>query len=254
MKRILSLLLVIIASHQALSWGKTGHRTVGQIAENNLTKKAAKRIKSILGDESLALCGTWMDDIKSDSTFDYTDDWHWVSVPDSLTYEQSLKNPNGDVIETIYRLINELKSGKLDKSTELNYFRMLVHLIGDIHQPLHVGRGEDRGGNKIIVKWFGQPSNIHRVWDSQIIDDFQLSYTELCNSLPKPSTEQISIWQSSKVIDWANESKSYRSRIYDFPADGFIGYSYIYKNKELVKLRINQAGYRLAGILNEIYG
>lgn len=237
-----------------MGWGKTGHRVVGQIAEQNLSKKANKKIKALLGDESLALCSTWMDDIKSDTTYNHTHDWHWVTVPDGETYEQSLKNPNGDVIQTIDRIIRELKMGKLNKKEEQAHLKMLVHLVGDIHQPLHVGKGTDKGGNDIEVKWFGQRSNLHRVWDSHIIDETQLSFTELSNGLPKPSQEQIRVWQNAQLMDWVNESVSYRPKVYDIPTDKYLGYEYSYFNLDLVELRLMQAGYRLAGILNEIYG
>ncbi len=120
---------------------------------------------------------------------DYTADWHWVTIQDNQTYVQSLKNPNGDVVATIERIIADLKAKKLSGKAEQEAVKMLIHLIGDIHQPLHVGGGNDRGGNDIKVTWFRNDSNLHRVWDSDMIDDTKLSYTELAESLSKPDAK-----------------------------------------------------------------
>ena len=120
-----------------------------------------------------------MDEIRSDSLYDFTSDWHWVTVPDGQNYAQTEKNPKGDVIFTIERIITELKSKKLSAKQESEYVKMLIHLVGDIHQPLHVGGGADRGGNEVKLMWFRVESNLHRIWDSDMIDDTRLSYREL---------------------------------------------------------------------------
>ncbi|GAA0188166.1 S1/P1 nuclease [Fulvivirga kasyanovii] len=231
-----------------------GHRTVGQVAEKHLSKKASKKINEILDGESLAVVSNWMDDIKSDDAYDHTHAWHWVTIPDGQTYEESEKNPEGDVIATIERLISELKQGNLQKKDEAEKLKMLVHLIGDIHQPLHVGHGEDMGGNKVRLEWFWENSNLHRVWDSDMIDSKKYSYTELADIVDNVSKEQVKAWQSSGVRDWANESVALRKQVYDIPEDKKLSYEYRYYNWSTVKLRLAQAGIRLAGVLNEIYG
>ncbi|MGI9545221.1 MAG: S1/P1 nuclease [Cyclobacteriaceae bacterium] len=246
-------LLGLTFAFPALSWGPTGHYTVGHIAEHHLNKKARKQIAKMLGNESLALVGVWMDEIRSDDRYKHTYDWHWVTVPDSLTYEQTEKNPNGDIIQTIERLVDELKSDTLSQQTEIENLKMLVHLVGDIHQPLHVGTGKDRGGNDIKVTWYWEDSNLHRVWDIGMIEVQKLSYTELAHSLVRTSKEEILQWQSTDVRTWANESKSLRSQAYDIP-DKNMNYRYTYENYPTVKKRLQQAGIRLAGLLNEIYG
>ncbi|MCI0752126.1 MAG: S1/P1 nuclease [Flammeovirgaceae bacterium] len=252
MKKIASIFFLVIFSLHSFGWGATGHRATGLIADRYLSKKARKALQKILGEESIAIASTWMDEIRSDSTFRHVSDWHWVTIPDSSTYENSEKNPKGDVIQTIERLIAELKAKKLSGQQEAQHIKMLIHLIGDIHQPLHVGRGPDKGGNGIKVMWFRAESNLHRVWDSEMIDETKLSYTELAASLIKPTEEEIKLWQKSTVRDWANESLALRNQVYDFKGERF-GYSYSYKNMPTVKKRITQAGVRLAGVLNEIY-
>lgn len=251
--RILFTIAFVIVNLAAFGWGQTGHRATGLIAERLLSDKARQKIRALLGQESLAMVSTWMDDIRSDSTFDHTHDWHWVTIETGQTYEQSKKNPKGDVIMTLERLISELKGKKLDRAKEIEALKMLVHLVGDIHQPLHVGCCDDQGGNKVQVKWFGSNSNLHSVWDTGMIDGTRLSYTELADWLGKPDAATLKKWQAASVRDWASESMSVRTSVYDI-GNGSMGYQYQYRYFSIAKERMLQAGVRLAGILNQIYG
>lgn len=252
-KFIPSLLLCFIFSLSAFGWGATGHRATGWIANKYLSKKARKAIEQILNGQSLAMASTWMDEVRSDSTFDYMTDWHWVTIPYDQNYEQSTKNPNGDIIQTLERIIGELKSKKFSAQEQAQRIRILIHLVGDIHQPLHVGGKNDKGGNDVKIMWFRVDSNLHRVWDSDIIDGTQLSYTELAESLDKPSATEFKTWQKATVREWANESQAYQKQVYDY-GSGRLGYRYSYLYLPIVRQRLLQAGVRLAGVLNEIYG
>jgi hypothetical protein len=253
MKYLFAFCLSFLIYQNSFAWGPTGHRTVGLVAEKHLTAKAKKNIAKILGQQSLAEVATWMDDIRSDSTYNYTADWHWVTIETGKTYDQSPKNPKGDVIATLERIIAELKKHKLDKKTETEYLKMLIHLVGDIHQPLHVGCCDDQGGNKVKVKWFGRESNLHSTWDSNMIDDTKLSFTELAGFLGEPSQATLISLQKNSVREWADESMSFRKQVYDI-GDGNLGYKYSYNYFWIAKQRMMQAGIRLAGVLNQIYG
>src|SRR5688572_5887535 len=252
MKKYLLILAISSLSLTALGWGATGHRVTGYIADKHLSKKARLAMERILGQQSLAMASTWMDDVKSDSLYDMYEDWHWVTIEDNETYDQTKKNPKGDLIYALERIISELKSKKLSPKEEAERLKMLIHLIGDIHQPLHVGRA-DKGGNDVKLTWFGGNSNLHRVWDSDMIDGTRLSYTELAESLYKPNAAEVKTWQSTGVRDWAKESISYRKQVYDI-GNTKLGYEYQYKYFSIARDRLTQAGVRLAGILNEIYG
>ncbi len=251
--RILSLFVLLLISTSSFGWGATGHRATGWIARQYLGKKANKTVERLLKGQSLDMASTWMDEIKSDSTFDYMSDWHWVTIPFGQNYDQTTKNPNGDIIQTLERIIAELKSKKLSEAEQAQHIRILIHLIGDIHQPLHVGGKDDRGGNNVKVMWFRSDSNLHRVWDSDMIDDTKLSYTELGQSLYKPTEAERKAWQKTSVRDWANESQSYEKQVYDI-GNSRLGYRYSYLYLPTVRHRLLQAGVRIAGILNEIYG
>lgn len=234
-------------------WGKNGHRVVGDVAADYLTPEAKKEIKRVLGPTSLAIASTWMDEVRSDPSYDYMQTWHWVTIPDGITYEETKKNPDGDLINALRTAINELKSGSLSAKEEAEKLKIVIHLVGDIHQPLHVGTGEDRGGNDTEVEWFYEDSNLHRVWDSEMIDDTQLSYTEFSKAINHPSQQQINSWQNADIVDWAHEAMDLRDQVYDLPEDREIGYKYQYKNRNLLDRQLLKAGVRLAGVLNEIY-
>jgi hypothetical protein len=245
---------LLLANINAWSWGQNGHRAVGHIAEKFLKRKAKKKLCRILENQSLSYVSVWMDDIKSDRNYDYAYTWHFVTVPDGETYDVAEKADEGDIIMTIERLISELEAGGLSAKQEQEHVKMLVHLIGDIHQPLHVGTGEDKGGNDVKVTWFNENSNLHRVWDSDMIESKQLSFTELAHSVLITTKEQVRDWQDDSVRDWAIESIALREDVYDIPENKRLGYRYMYENWPHVERRIFQAGVRLATILNNIYG
>jgi len=244
---------IFLTPLDSFSWGATGHRVTGWIAQQHLNKKAKKKLAMIFGQESLAMASTWMDDVRSDSTYDYMVDWHWVTIETGQSYDQAPKNKNGDLIMTIERIVAELKSRKLDPKKEVEAVKILIHLIGDLHQPLHVGCCDDSGGNRVRVKWFREDANLHRIWDSDMIDGTKLSYTELAQSLGLPNKAYVKKMQTTSVREWANESMSYRKQVYDI-GKGNLSYEYAYHNMPLVRDRLLQAGIRLAGLLNDIYG
>ncbi|SMD34736.1 S1/P1 Nuclease [Reichenbachiella faecimaris] len=256
MKKTLTfLLLTFITYSSAFSWGKTGHRVVGQIAYDHLTSKAKKNIQAILGDEHLGMVGNYMDFIRADRTKDFMTPWHYCTIPDGKTYQEAGVPEEGDAIQTINRLIKELTSKEFTYESEIENLKYLVHMVGDIHQPLHVGNGEDYGGNNVKVDFMWDKSyNLHRVWDSGLIDHQQLSYTEYVKWIDTATVAEIEKWQSEGIMIWVDEALSYRKAVYDIPENGKLRYDYNYTHIRTVNERLLKAGIRLAGILNEIYG
>jgi len=252
MRTLLILFFSFIISLQALGWGQIGHRVIGQIAYNHLSKKVRKQIEVILDGQSIAMVSNFMDEIKSEPKYDSLGPWHYCTIPDGEEYGGAPEE--GDVIQAINNYVELLKSGSLSTQEEAFTLKCLIHLVGDIHQPLHVGNGTDRGGNDVKVTYFWQSSNLHRVWDTGIIDGQNLSYTEYTNWIDHVNKSQKLKWQSDDIMVWAKESMSYRDQIYDLPESMKINYRYNYDNIATVNQRLLQAGIRLAGLLEEIYG
>lgn len=236
------------------AFGPTGHRVIGRIAENHLTPRAKRAVSELLGSETLAQVSTWADEIRSDPAWDHSATWHYVTIEDDETYQTSSNNPRGDVIEAIERFTHVLRDANADREDKIVALRWLVHLVGDVHQPLHVGRGADRGGNRIGAKWFGEYMNMHAIWDEGLIESTNLSFSELAEFIDIESTKQIEAWQKSTIRDWAQESMNLRNQAYEVPEPSVRGsYKYAFKNMPLIKQRMLQAGVRLAGLLNNSF-
>ncbi len=236
-------------------WGQIGHRATGWIAQDLLSAQARQAVDRVLEGNSLAEVSTWMDEVRSDPSFDYMGPWHYVTLPPGQTYQTVEKAEGGDVLWALDKVVSELKAGGLSPEQEAINLKVLVHLIGDVHQPLHVGNGTDRGGNDVQVEWFGNRSNLHRVWDSEMINSKQLSFTELADFIDDGLDETvIEEWQSTHWYDWAMESQSLLDQVYDLPENGRLSYEYMFKNFNAVQLRLLQAGVRMAGVINDIYG
>lgn len=236
-------------------WGKTGHRVVGEIAENYLTHRAAKRISKLLKGHSLAFASNYGDEIKSDRQFDAFGPWHYVDFPLGEKYENHPKSEKGDIIQGINTCIEVLKNDKSTREDKIFYLKMLVHFMGDLHQPLHIGIADDKGGNDFQVRWFKSGTNLHTVWDSKMIDFYGMSYSELAQNTDVLSKEQVEAIKKGSVLDWMYESRALCKDIYEHTEIGQkLGYKYMYDYMDTVRTQLQKGGIRLAGLLNEIFG
>ena len=237
-----------------IDWSKTGHRVVGEVAQENLSKKAAKAIADILDGQSLAEASTFGDEIKADTLFRKFSAWHYVNYPADKEYGDEPPSGQGDLIigiEKCMAIIEDENSAKRDKAF---YLKLLVHLIGDLHQPMHVGRLEDKGGNDIQVRWFNKGSNLHRVWDSNMIDDYGMSYTELASNLPKLTKIQKKEIAKGDIYDWVEESQDLANEVYGSVEIGEkLFYRYSYDWWHTVEIQLEKGGLRLAKVLNELF-
>ena len=259
MKKLLLAIAAFCTLQYCFAYGTTGHRVVAEIAQRHLSKHARKELWKLIGNQQLAYWANWPDFIKSDTTGKWknTSRWHYVDLPGGLSkalFVSDLKALRG---ENLYTQIPAMEAQLRDKFLPLEQrqvaLRFLVHLLGDLHQPLHVGRDEDQGGNKIKVTWFGKPTNLHAVWDESLVDFQQYSYTEYATVLDVVDKNQEKIWVDSPMEDWFYESHLLSDKVYEKTPDGSkLSYSYNYifahdLNEELVK-----GGLRLAKILNEV--
>lgn len=247
-------------SLSAVAWGLTGHRIVGAIAESYLNAKAKKEIQRILGTESLAMVSNWADFIKSDTAYDYLYNWHFANLRDGLNYEQLKDKLENDTAANAYNKINfisrELKNKKLTLDKQRMYLRLLIHFVGDIHQPMHTGRLEDLGGNRIRVIWFRDSSNLHRLWDEQLIEFQKLSYTEYVRAINYTTPVQRLAWQKQTMTEWFFESYQLSRQLYNEikQPQQRLSYQYDYDHVAILNRQLLKGGVHLAGLLNEIFG
>ena len=185
-------------------------------------------------------------------------DWHFLNMELDDDYQDIIPSEKGDVFIAINKCIDVLESDSVSDSEKSFYLKLLVHFVGDLHQPLHIGRYEDRGANRVYVKWFGRNSNLHRVWDSDMINSHNMSYSELAVNLPNPDflvfTDEAKDFERADVLDWVNEIHVYTNQIYaGVSVDDKLGYEYQYKNFGTVEELLLIGGIRLAKILNYLF-
>lgn len=260
LKKITLILLFFYLPFQTMAWGVLGHRIVGEIAESYLSKKAKKEVYQILGTESIAMSGNWADFIKSDPAYGYLYNWHFINFNSGLSQEQFQRYLDSDTATDAYTKINfltaELKKKDLDPENKRIYLRLLIHIVGDIHQPLHVGRLEDRGGNAVKILWFNDASNLHQIWDEKLINFQQLSYTEYATAINHTSKSLRKEWQQEPIGKWIYNSYLQAQKIYagiKMP-DQKLDYKYNFEYLEVLNFQLLQGGVHLAGLLNEIFG
>ena len=253
------LLILLLGAGTALfanDWGKTGHRIVGEIAERQLTPDVKKIIYDILDGESLSSVSTWADEMRSNPEWRPFDKWHYVNLPLDVEYPDA-DVPEENVVTIIERAVLILQSPSADKEMKKFYLKYLVHLVGDIHQPMHTGRYEDYGGSKIRLTFKGRKgsetnTNLHVLWDTNLIDDFKMSFTEWSNHLENKFRKKNI--QQKNVLDWTFESHWYARDIYKNTKEGdHLSYDYVYKYQPVLEKRLYQAGKRLGNLLNEIF-
>ena len=276
------------AEKTAHAWGQTGHRVTAEIAERNLSAISHTALAKIVEKgETLAELSTWADHIRSDPSWDFVAPWHYVSIDDAETWDDFEREEEGDIL----KILDTLEAFLRDKdTTELTLegppksrgsskalpttqkkvitkrqaLALFVHFVGDLHQPLHVGRRDDQGGNRIQVKWFDEEVSLHRLWDEKLIDSTELSYTEFTLFLNRASDKQRHDWQKGSYLDWAKDSKDVRLQLYDFGAQRSsyflnvkeapnLGYDYRADNIDLLYQCLQKGGYRMAAKLNSIF-
>jgi hypothetical protein len=244
----------------ALAWGKTGHRVVAALADPQLSGLARAHVQELLGVDSLVEAATWPDDMRSaPETFwqKTATPWHYVTL-NGIVYDRTPSE--GDALEALDRFRATLRDPSASLADKRLALRFVVHLVGDLHQPLHVGKCCDRGGNEVKVKWFGRDLNLHSVWDSALVDEEQLSFTEMAAKLQRhTSNADVIAWWDINPRDWISESAQLRETVYPEPnrkdpkAPPELSYGYVYKYTPLMEQRLKQAGVRLAAYLNDIY-
>ncbi|HUC83060.1 MAG TPA: S1/P1 nuclease [Flavisolibacter sp.] len=243
----------------SLAWGVLGHRIVGQIADSYLTAKAKAEIKKILGNESVAMSSNWADFIKSDTSYRYLNSWHYVNLDKGMNEEQLHQFLHADTATDVYTkmkfLVAELKKKNQSLDKKQMYLRLLIHFVGDIHQPMHTARKEDLGGNRVRVSWFNTPTNLHAVWDESLVNFQQLSYTEYAQAINFTTLKQRKAWQKQPMSDWVIESYKIAETLYaDIKEDNQrLGYEYNFKYVATVNDQLLKGGVRLAGVLNDIF-
>ena len=254
-KIIFSAIMALMIVPNAFGWGSKGHDVVAYVAEQNLSRKVARKVTKALEGHSLVYYANWMDNASHTPEYAYTSTWHYANVDEGYTYQTMPKNEKGDVVKAVGDLVAQLKSGTLSPEQESVALRMLIHLVGDMHCPMHAGHKSDLGGNMVEVVYFGKPSKLHSIWDSSLVESaHNWGYTEWQYQIDrKPKTEDQKIQQGTPE-EWFMETVELCKGIYkDLPEGTKLSYDEVAKYAPMIEEQLLKGGLRLAKILEEIY-
>jgi len=255
-------LTILISATNVFAWGPTGHRVVGDIAERYTDPTVLARAQGILGGLSLARVANWADEIRSDQpNWGHTFNWHHTEWPD-LNHDHSELSTHGKLMTALKENLAILSSKESSNDKKAEALKFVIHLVGDLHQPLHVGNGVDQGGNLCRVSFHGKVVNFHSLWDDELINFTKLSYTEMAKFITLGHTaSELADWKKGSLLDWARESRMLGEMIYPAGERTFcqnnlvevpkLAYEYSYKFVPVIERRLYQAGLRLAVILNQ---
>lgn len=258
MKNIFAILLSVFVIQNANAWGPDGHMIVAQIAQDQLSPKAQQMIATLLPGKTLAQVSNWADSIKDKPEWIQTKPWHFVDIPDGQTYDTIPHDQAGDVITALTKMVNTLYAPTSAVTDKQNALMFIVHLMGDIHQPLHVGRPDDHGGNLIKVIFEGRGTNLHALWDSVLIQHQNMDYLQYAHALEAQSFMNETF--DAPLVpfkDIVSEDMAVRKQIYELAgftlAPIVVGQNYMDKNLRTMNSRLLLGGKRLADLLNKLF-
>ncbi len=261
MKNFLKILLValLVCPSPSFAWGQLGHRIIGEIAEKRVSGKTAAEVELILGGEDLAEISTWADEERAnpaDFWQKQAGPWHYVTIPQGKSYADTTPPREGDALTALKRFTAVLRDKTENKEQRRLALHFIVHIVGDVHQPLHAGNGTDRGGNDELVQWYGEDTNLHAVWDTKLIDNQKLGYIEYTKWLDRQISAQQTIdWWEVNPNVWVDESAALRDTVYPESDDETPNLRWDYQYKFLAKAeqRLQQGGVRLAAYLDWVF-
>lgn len=253
MKVFFRLLLVIFLgffnAQNAKAWGPEGHAIVGKLAMQFVKDDVRKNVLAILGKVPIDTAANWMDIMKSKTDYDFMRTWHYIDFPIEKNYSP---NNEENIVNRLALTFNELKhKNTLCEAQIQTDLYIILHLIGDLHMPLHTGYDDDLGGNKVMVQYDTLKNhNLHRFWDEDIIRLNELTYENVLNF--HNSWPVLDTIGTIDFLKWMQESRSLLPQVYDFP--GFIlDDNYFKKSKLIVQRQLILAGMRLAAVLNKLF-
>lgn len=255
MKKHILFALALVTAFTSSAWSQKGHDVVAYVAECHLTAAAADSVAAILDGKSAVYWANWLDNASHTPEYAYTKTWHYKNVDADETYESAKLNPSGDVVSAVREQITVLSGSKSTKEQKSLALKILIHLLGDMHQPMHLGHLSDLGGNLTKVCFFDMDTDLHSAWDSSIVNScHDWSYTEWQRQIDLLTPEQQIAEAAGNVDDWARQTCEVADSVYDyFPPGTKISYNHIAWWTPVIEQQLERGGIRLARILNALF-
>jgi hypothetical protein len=244
-------------STDSRAWGEEGHTAIGVLAIDQLQPAVRSELENIIGPldgQAMLEACNWPDVIRETEEWAWTAPRHYVNIPRGETsYMESRDCPEQlCATQAIKYFAAELANHKASREQRWQAFAWLCHLAGDLHQPLHAGFADDRGGNNFEIVYKGEEMNLHTLWDHELIERHAGSWQDLVkrlNALPKVQVGDN--WSPEMVNQWTNESHKLAEQAV-YPASKTIDDRYEKQSWELIQQRISTAASRLALMINSV--
>lgn len=251
---ISSLLLTFCATIQMFGWGQKGHDVTAYIAQQHLTPATQAAVNKVFDGHSLVYWANWLDNASHTPEYAYTKTWHYKNVNEGVDYDAMSPHPKGDAVTAIKTAVEKLGSHDADVDSVL-WLKILVHVVGDLHQPMHLGHATDLGGNRVDVKFFNQNKNLHSVWDTNLVESaHKWGYAEWAEQVDILTPQQEQQVLQGTVDNWARECVAIAAQVYkNTPAGSKIEYNQIAQAAPVIENQFVKGGLRLAHLLNLIY-
>lgn len=254
--RLTCLSAFLLSFSLSFAWSQKGHDVTAYIAERHLTPSAKAAVDSLLEGKSLVYWSNWLDNASHNKPYAYTKTWHYKNIDGTGDYNLSAQHPQGNIITGLSSQIEILASPTSTFEQKNLALKIVAHLLGDLHQPLHMGKLADYGGNKIKVKFFNRDANLHSVWDNNLVETgHKWSYTEWAEQLDR----QCALKNEDAIIngdlnDWGIETWEIAKKVYEATPNGTkISYNYVADWTPVVEKQFLKGGLRLAHILNSVF-
>lgn len=257
MKKILYFLVCVfsLGVNDCFAWGQKGHDVIAYIAEQHLTDITRQKVDSILDGMSMVYWANWLDNASHTPDYKYTSSWHYKNIDVEYSYDNAPVIPEGNIITALTLVVDSLSSDTISKATAMFNMKLIVHLVGDMHQPMHFGRLSDIGGNRTSVIFFRHDKNLHGIWDTEMVEQaHNWSYTEWQQQLDRLSEQRQNEIIQGTYDDWGKEVHDICCEIYETtPYDESLEYNYVAKWTPVIETLLVKGGLRLAHVLNAIY-
>jgi hypothetical protein len=252
--------LLLSGLGEVLAWGPHGHEVVAEIAARELDPAARAEVERLLGDRAsnaMREAATWADEIRSEPQWRHTGSWHYLNFQrGDCSYDPRHNcRKGGCVVGALERETRTLANRKAGARERANALRFVIHFVGDVHQPLHAGFSEDRGGNDFQIRNRRDGDNLHGFWDQDLLRAARgelkvMAHVE--DLLRRPGPDGDLAWQRTAPIAWAEQSCRIVQDDGFYPARGRIDAAYVEHFGPVADAQLERAGRRLAALLNDV--
>lgn len=237
------------------AWGQKGHDVTAYIAEKHLTPATQAVVDSLLEGKSMVYWANWLDNASHTRDYAYTKTWHYKNVDDGVRYEEAQANPAGDAVTAIKSRMEVLQDPHASFADKQLALKILIHVVGDLHQPMHMGHATDLGGNRVKVKFHNRDTNLHSAWDSSIIEAARnWSFSEWQMMIDREPAEYNNSLVAGNIDSWAKQTMDYTKAVYNETPEGTnISFNEIARWTPVIEQQLLKGGLRLAHLLNTLY-